>query len=242
MRGCGGRGGPVAAIALLACACATPQTRYERPAEGPVVRLASKGERVGKPPLDLLPDGTMRSGAGETRIDADAVQALLRFIVEDQRFLDIDGDAVRLKIHQENSQRGSALAVLHAPTSVIEVRLKDRRHAVEMHALQFEATAHPKIGALQRLARVQRRIIRVFSVALLGGEARAGELRDAASAELKKHHPGRAPFTLNDLAAAGRRPDGALVAHFRRDESPTKFSYVIVLVDGEPRAQLVGTR
>jgi hypothetical protein len=227
---------------LLLAACAASAPRYALPGDGYVVLLESKGTRREQPPLVIHPDGTMTSSAGNTRIDGDELQALLRSLIEEQRFFDIDGEAIRLAIHQENSQRGSALAVLHAPTSAVELRLKDRTHRVEVHALQFEANAHPGIDPLQRLAAIQRRLIRVFSVALLGGEARAARLRDLASEELRRHHPGRAPFTLDDLAAAGRRPDGSLVAHFRRDESATQLSYVVVLVplEGVPVAQLAG--
>jgi len=225
---------------LLLAACAASAPRYALPEAGPVVALESKGAHRPQPPLVIHPDGTMASSAGETRIDPARLQELLRFIIEEQRFWDIDSEAVRLAIHQENSQRGSALAVLHAPTSVLEVRLQDRTHRVEVHALQFEANAHPGIDSLQRLAAIQRRVIQVFSIALLGGEWRVARLRDLASAELRKHHPDRAPFTLDDLAAAGRRSDGSLVAHFRRDESPTQLSYVVVLVplEGDPQAQL----
>jgi len=230
---------PLLPLALLA-ACAAPPTTYPLPAEGPVVVLESTGTRRPQPPLVILPDGTMTSSAGATRLAPDDLQALLRSLIEEERFLDIDGDAVKLAIHQENSQRGSALAVLHAPTTAIELRLRDRSHRVEVHALQFEASAHPDIDALQRLARIQRRIVRDFSVALLGGPRRAADYAALATAELRRHHAERAPFTLRDLAAAGRRPDGSLVAHFRRDESATELSYVVVLVpkDGDPVAQL----
>jgi hypothetical protein len=225
---------------LLLTACAAKQTRYELPEDGPVIVLDTKGAKRAQPPLVIQQNGVMHSAAGETSIDPDQLQALLRFLVEEQRFLDIDSDAVRLAIHQENSQRGSALAILHAPTSILTLNLRDRTHRVEVHALQFEAKAHPKIESLQRLALIQRRIIREFSIALLGGERRAQRLCDLASEELATRHPERAPFTLTDLAAAGRRKDGSLVAHFRRDETATTFSYVIVLVplEGEPTAQL----
>jgi hypothetical protein len=224
---------------LLLVGCAGP-SRYELPESAPVIVLDSKGSR--SKPMVIEPDGTMRSAAGETSIDADRLQALLRYVIEDELFFDIDSKAVKLAIHQENSRRGSALAVFNAPTSILALNLRDRAHRVEVHALQFEAKAHPDIEALQRLARIQRRLIREFSVALLGGETRARELGELASAELRASHPDRAPFELADLAAAGRRKDGSLVAHFRRDETATTLSYVIVLVPerGEPTAQLAG--
>ena len=231
-----------ATVLLLLTACAAQQTRYDLPEDGPVIVLDRKGAKRAQPPLVIKQNGVMRSAAGETSIDSDQLQTLLRFLIEEQRFLDIDSEAIKLAIHQENSQRGSALAILHAPTSVLTLNLRDRVHSVEVHALQFEAKAHPKIESLQRLALIQRRIIREFSVALLGGEQRARRLCDLASAELKLRHPQRAPFTLTDLAAAGRRKDDSLVAHFRRDETATTFSYVIVLVpnEGESEAQLAG--
>lgn len=234
---------------LLLAACASPPPRFALPEEAGADVLVldqrpKSGPRPRKEPLiRYAADGTMRTGAGEARLEPEELQDLLAYVIDEKRFFDLDTEAIRLKLHQENSRRGSALAVLRAPVSVIEVRLRDRTHRVEVHALQFQANTHPTIAALQQLAAIERKLVRSSSVALLGGTDGAARVLALANEELARRYPQRTALALTDLAGVGRRKDGARVAHFRRDESAREVSYVIVLlpVDGEPTAMMPTT-
>ena len=134
-----------------------------------------------------------RSGAArlyvpgvEAHIGSKRLQEILLFVLSTERFFDIDTDAVKLSIHQQNSQRGSALAVFNAPTTSLELRLRDRTHRVEVHALEFQATTHANIPSLQRLIAIQRRLIQESGIALLGGEKKLAKVAARASAELQQ--------------------------------------------------------
>jgi len=115
-------------------------------------------------------------------------------------------------------------------------------HRVEVHALEFQAASHANIPSLQRLVAIQRRLIQVSGIALLGGQKKLDRVADRASAELQRKYPDRTRFTADELVGVGsRQNDGALVVHFRRDESVTVLSYVVVVVpkSGEPSARLI---
>ena len=113
---------------------------------------------------------------------------------------------------------------------------------VEVHALEFQATSRANIPSLQRLVAIQRRLIQESGIALMGGEKKLDKLAARATKELRSKYPERAGFTTAELVGVGRRKaDGARVVHFRREESATVLSYVIVIVPktGEPTAQLL---
>jgi len=171
---------------------------------------------------------------GTARIDTDETQSLLHFVIEDQRFFEIDAQALKLAVHQANSRYGGAIAVMDGTTTAIEVTLKDRRHTVEQYALAFSARRYSKIAALQRLAAIERRLIHVAAIAHLGGDETAARMLRAANEQLAMVYPAVAPLTLNDLATAGTRRDGARVAHFRRAATATSVTVAtVVLAEGQ---------
>lgn len=238
-----GSGRRALALCLIATACAAPGPRYAlpEPSGQPVVILSHAGAGA-QPLLQFTNDGQVLTRAGKARIDDGRLQELLHFVLSTERFFDIDTDAVKLAIHQQNSQRASALAVFNAPTTIMELRLRDRTHRVEVHALEFQATTHASIPSLQRLVAIQRRLIFESGVALVGGEKELRDLAKRASKALQEKHPERAPFTTDALVGVGRRKtDGAHVVHFRREESAVVLSYAIVVVppSGAPTVRLV---
>ena len=228
------------ALSLLVLAgCASNGPRFELP-EGerePVIVLR---ENVNLPqfqgdlePLVLVRDGTMISAAGEARIDAERMDEILAFVVDLQRFFDIDTEAVKLAIHQANSQRASAVAVLNASTTTIEVHLRDRSHVVTVNALKFQAFHHKQIAVLQQLVAIQHRVVREFQIAILGGD---DALKRVLAAATEKLAEGRT-VTLDHLVSLGRQKnDGTLVALFNPAWSR---SYVVISIhpDGTMEAR-----
>jgi hypothetical protein len=224
-------------------ACVSSGPNYALPKEsGEPVFILSHGGTDTQPLLQFTNDGQVLTRAGKAQINNRRLQDLLHFVLSTERFFDIDTDAVKLAIHQQNSQRGSALAVFNAPTTIMELRLRDRTHRVEVHALEFQATSHANIPSLQRLVAIQRRLIQESGIALMGGEKKLDKLAARATKELRSKYPERAGFTTAELVGVGRRKaDGARVVHFRREESATVLSYVIVIVpvNGETTVRLV---
>jgi len=221
---------------FLWAACAgTPKPRYALPDDptATIVDLRKNGISL----VRVQADGSVHMKNGSTHVDS---QALLRFIIEEQRFFDIDPQALKLRVHQANSRYGGAVAVMDATTTAIEVALRDRSLTVEQHALAFSSQRYSEIDALQRLAAVERGIIRTVAIAHLGGMDSATRMLRAANAELARAFPGVAPLTMENLATAGTRRDGALVAHFRRAASATTVTAATVKLppEGEPVVQV----
>jgi len=217
----------------LVGACATPyEPRFELPddPQAVVVRLAkARREAEPQPILELTAGATMRTRTGFQATDAAQLQALLASIVEEQGFFEIDERALQLAVHQSNSRHGAAVAVMDAATTTITVRLRDREHSVSQYALAFRAQRFSDIDALVRLAAIERSIVRFGAVAHLGGAKGAERFVAAANAELARSHPDVAPLGLDDLATAGTRRDGAVVAHFRRAATPTTVTVATVV-------------
>ena len=224
----------------LVGACAAPSIgpRFALPEdpETVVVRLAkSRRGADPQPVLELTAGATIRTRTGSQALDAYTIQDLLAYIVDDQGFFEIDEKALQLAIHQSNSRHGGAIAVMDAATTTITVRLHDREHSVSQYALAFSAQRFSDIDALVRLAAIERRIVRFGAAGHLGGPAGAGLFLAQANRALAQNHPGVAPLTLDDLATAGTRRDGAIVAHFRR--AATATTVTIATVSWLPGAQ-----
>jgi hypothetical protein len=222
----------LACLALLAACSGTPDPRPEPPIKpsATVVELRRGSELL----LRVHADGALRLRNGEARVAPGEVEELLRFIVEEQRFFEIDPQALRLAMHQANSRYGSAVVVVDGATTTIEVTQRGRHHAVEQYALAFSAQRYSEVAALRRLAAIEHHLIRFGAVAHLGGDAVAQRMLRAANEQLAVVFPAVAPLTLEDLATAGTRRDGALVAHFRRDASATSVTLAtVVQVAGE---------
>jgi len=217
---------------LFVVACTgTPKPRYALPDDptATIVDLSKNGTSL----VRVQADGTVHLKNGSAQVDP---QALLEFIIEDQSFFEIDPQALKLRVHQANSRYGGAVAVMDATTTAIAVTLPDRSLTVEQYALAFASQRYSEIDALQRLAAVERGIIRTVSIAHLGGKDAATRMLRAANAELARAFPGVAPLTMQNLATAGTRRDGALVAHFRRAASATTVTVATVKLppDGKP--------
>ncbi|MHC4954475.1 MAG: hypothetical protein ACYTGZ_11355 [Planctomycetota bacterium] len=189
--------------------------------------LAARGEQ--RPPLlRLQADGTLHTRGGTAQIAPDRIQDLLGYIVDDQRFFEIDSEALRLAVHQSNSRYGSAVVIMDAPTTRVDVRLRARSHSVSQYALAFTAQRHSEIDELRRLAAIEKRLIRFVAVTHLGGVEAAESMLALANNRLYLDHPTVAPLTLDSLATAGTRRDGARVAHFRRAASATSVTIATV--------------
>jgi len=228
----------IAALALLTACAGAPEPRYELPGDpaATIIELRRNSESL----VRMQADGTVHWRNGTARAAPDKVQDLLAFIVEDQRFFEIDPQALKLAVHQANSRYGAAVAVMDGTTTTIEVTLRDRRHVVEQYALAFSAQRYSKVSALQRLAAIERGVIRFVAIAHLGGDKVAERMLRTANDRLRSDFPAVPPLTMDDLATAGTRRDGALVAHFRRAASATTVTVATVVLppDGDPVAQV----
>ena len=120
-----------------------------------------------------------RFGAGEHRLSAEDVRALRHFIYDEQGFLDIDNESVRQEIEREAENRRrdtemSGLEFMAAPlmdagTSVFRGNVDFAPHEVSHYDLVGDAQKYPGAEALQRLRRIELRLLALAETLTTGG-------------------------------------------------------------------------
>jgi hypothetical protein len=204
---------------------------YELPAPPnvPVIVYDSEGGmlpgQTREPLLTIRADHTVilgnPSGQGkriETRIAPEDLQALLRFIVADNRFFEFDAKQVETQILEEQRKTGRLFLIADAPVTVIRVQLKDQEHEARQYGLGLAAKVYPAIEPLQRLAAIQKRLDRYASLVRAGGtKGLAAELR-LANHELAQRYPAIKALTADDLDSAVQYADGSRRIFFSHSE------------------------
>lgn len=136
---------------------------------------ADEGTEGSAPPADIVvhDDGRVvlsgRMGGGEHRLVADELASLRRFVLDEQRFRAIDGAAARAAAERaaRESAARSGEGVLFvdrtqrdACTSVLATRAgAGPTHTVRYHDLLGDAQSYPNVEDLQRLRRIERRLL-----------------------------------------------------------------------------------
>lgn len=198
-------------LSLLACPAVADRPVYELPRDekAPVLTLDYRGgfgppRKDDRPLVSILADGTIVAEhvkAG-TRLDANELQDLLRFVIADHKLMEFDRQAVEAKIRTE-------VVITDQADTIMTIAIKGRRHSVVFNASTWFAQQAPAVKELQSLEAVRKRLHSVWCVAQLGGRAKAKKLLEFANAELKKRHPKAAPLTLLDLDRVYHREDGS---------------------------------
>lgn len=166
------------------------------------------------PMLTILADGTVKMPARfegqkefESKLTADELNLLLDEIITEQKFFEID-----LAKAQANAGPQAPL-VADAPVTVIRVEADGQSKELKQYALGFGGQQSPE---LQRMAKVSRRLQRLFSTVQLGGSAELAKYLKLANEKLKAEHPQAEPLTLADFQGGGQDATGRKTATFHR--------------------------
>jgi hypothetical protein len=227
------------ALVAAAASCARAVSAEEPPGGGDpsrevVVRLDDRGgygsrRKTDEARLSIRADGRLRApslhGVGqdfEATLPAEDLRALLRFVVEDQRFFELDRGAIEADIAKRREPDDPVLSVADASETVVEIRWGGRAKTVSFPALGAAVAMHPDVDGVRRLASVVRRIDATHAAARAGGREGARRIVETANAALAKAHPGEAAFSADDLEFTGERPDGTRIFRMRRRTPPGK--------------------
>jgi hypothetical protein len=194
------------------------------------------------PYLSILADGTVSrpdpfglNKDQQSKITQAELQELLRYVVETQRFFQVDPKVLRKKLHAAEG----GVSIVDASATVLKVSIRGKSLEVEQYALRFVARTHPQIDELKRLGAIEQRLGNLRAIVGAGGKKKAAEIVALANQHLKKRYPKAKPLTLGDLADAGERRDGTRFARLHRGATLGRGPYVIVSVElppkGEPR-------
>ena len=173
--------------------------------------------------LSIGADGTVMvsSGGGfprrfDTLLPPGELVALQRFILEQQRFAEIDGPALA---QQVGSVADDAAIV------VIRVNTDEGPHQVALEALPDAAVLRPGIEPLQRLHAIYQALMRLVHVTIIGGEAALAAAVAEVNAVLAREHPQAQPLGVDHLLEAHAVADGGVRLSLLRVDPPA---------DGQP--------
>jgi len=125
------------------------------PRDPPLLEITAAG-RVS---VRAAPPG---SGTVAAELDRGELTALLREIVEDENFPEIeeaDMAAARAPGRADGKVWLGPAALADAPTTFIEIALPACEHAVSVYGLAHASRAHPDAAAIQRLRRIELRLL-----------------------------------------------------------------------------------
>jgi hypothetical protein len=130
-------------------------------------------EVEGRADVTVLDDGRVRLsprlGGGEHRLSPEDLQALRHFVLDQQQFQKIEADALRQEVAAAADQRrrdvdspGAAFVTvpqMDAGTTVIRANVAGSPHEVAYFDLAGDAQSYPRVERLQRLRRIELRMI-----------------------------------------------------------------------------------
>jgi hypothetical protein len=124
--------------------------------------------------VTVLEDGRVhlspRLGGGEHRLSREDLRALRRFVFDDQRFQEIEADALRRDVQaaaDRRRERDTPTAAfvpgpqMDAGTTVVRANVAGVPHEVSYVDLVGDAQTYPEVEALQRLRRIELEMLRL---------------------------------------------------------------------------------
>ncbi|MCB9892700.1 MAG: hypothetical protein H6833_13690 [Planctomycetes bacterium] len=200
-----------------------------RKTEDPYLRVLADGTMIAPP---IFQEGEARTG----KLSADELQTLLRFVVEEQKLLAWDAEAV-----QRDIRKRQVPMLADASSTVVFLQLKDRKVEASQYALGMYVTESSPfvkegeaIPALVRLYAVERRLMHWHAIVLGGDPERVKGLLARLNQQRSEGHAEGPAFRLEDLTKGMFRPNG-IQLYFERSQDGGRWrGDVQVPVEGKP--------
>jgi hypothetical protein len=213
-----------------------------------LIRLEFRGGQTvaekKEPHLVLMPDGTVFLGpsAGHSQPDnfnitQTEVHELLKFIIDDNRFFDLDPLEIKNRVMSAAKSSGRMFNVADAPVTVIRVQADGKDHTVVYYALGFVAQRFPDIQNLQQLMAVQKRLQHLASLLQAGGVNALNEYLKTANMLVKQKWPQGPSLEIADLEYASRLKTGEKKLRFSWKSTHPEavgLSFIVVLISHMP--------
>jgi hypothetical protein len=162
----------------------------------------------------LVPQGADKAGPLRGKLSVARLEKLLHEVVETNRLLECDTEAIEQSLIRESHRSGRSWRVPGAAATVIRVRWEGRDHEVRCPAAALLAARFPDIDGLRRVCAVQRRLQNVKCVIQAGGVAAAGRLTAVANRELRSNAGEGLSVSMDDLQLVRSSGDGLCYAQF----------------------------
>ncbi len=182
----------------------------------PVIVMDHKGGMImrksDEPFLQVMPDGAVIVGdpwgAGrkvEGKITGDELQSLLRYVMEEQKFGEIQAADLRMK---------GRMVVMDAATTTISVQVDGAKQELAGRAVEMVAQQNGENSPAAHFVAVNMKLNDLANVIKLGGTKELAKFLDAANAKLKKDLPDDGQFEAKDLKRADAPAAGGAMAVF----------------------------
>lgn len=133
-----------------------------RKQEAPYVDVFADGRVIATDPRSTKP-------GIEIKLSTEELQALLSFIVHEQKFLDLKTEAIKKAIQAKQPGRRLLGPEVDAVATVIQLRTATKSNEIKLYALETYAKKYPKIPSLQQLQAVAKRMAQLQLVTWIGG-------------------------------------------------------------------------
>jgi hypothetical protein len=203
---------------------------------GPLIRLPSDGSatiltldyrggygperKVSNPVLSIHADGNaavMDSDGkrlAQYKLTASEIQEVMQYIVSEQEFFGIDLSEIDRGMVEEDKKTGTSVSIFDVSTTVIHVTTADKDLEIRLNALGTWVNRYPKIQPLQRLDRVENRLIRLMDEFKPGARQTIAAALVAVNEAMKQEHPELPPMTLDEYRHTGSDANGTTSTQF----------------------------
>jgi len=229
-----------------------PDTKITLPKDQKAVILSLTFEggftpapRTRAPVVEVLADGTVRipspTPGGEERTDrleGKELDALLHFVIVEQRLLDFVPQKARDEM--EKALGTNVPRVADGADTVIRLRLEKRAFEARFNALGVFAR-YEQAHMLRRLYAVERRLRGLEYRVELGGGEKTARLLKAVNARLAQEHPRAAALTIEDVKSITLdqpRPGTTSVYIQRRTGEAEIRTSIEIPPEGPPRIEI----
>ena len=183
------------------------------------------------PMIEIYADGRVECGRlsiganrATSNLSPDQLQDLMNFVVNDQKFFEIDEAVVADKIKNDPRVRNSSERAL--PQFTLTVTTKDQQKQVTIEGLRVFSKILSEFGMLQNAAEIERRLNNLFITINVGGREAMISILDQVNKQFERNIEKVGAFTINDATFLVVRNDGSMKVTFGRSKTSEEGGYV----------------
>jgi hypothetical protein len=156
-----------------------------------------------------------------TKISAEELQDLLRFVIDEQHFFEFDSVTAQQELEAERNRTGRMMHIADGVTTVIRIQTAERDHKANFYALYEYATAYPAVKSLANLLSVEERLYHLVNEIAAGGKEGIAAALNLANEYLQTAYPNVPALVSEDFRCISHTPDRRTI-HFVPTPAVTK--------------------
>ncbi len=147
-------------------------------------------------------------------MSATALQAFLKFVIDENKFVEFDASTVQGQIEEIREKR-QVPQIADAPDTVIELKIPGYIQSVRQPAVGMPSE-FKEVTALQQLLAIRKGVNRLMSETRVGGKNGIKKLLGPINKKLNEEYPDVAPSNVSDFSGSYLKQDGSISATISR--------------------------